>query len=232
MAMSALAVITSALQSRSDAKRRFRNRRHAGRLLGERLLSLADDDPVVLGIHGGGLPVAAEVAAGLEAPLDVLVVRHIHVRERPTITIGAAAENGVAVLDEEHVVSLQVGADELDDAVARAQAEVREDVARYRGGRSMSELVDRTAVLVDEGLTTGAKARAAIRAARAFGADPVVLAIPVGRAEVIRELAKEADDVVCLRKPEVLWGVAFWYESYEPVPEPAVIAALAGARHL
>ena len=230
--MSALVAITSALQSRTESHRRFRNRRHAGRLLAERLLPLADDDPVVLGVQGGGLPVAVEVAAALDAPLEVIVVRHIHVRERPAITIGAAAEGGVAVLDEDQVRSLQIAPDELDEAVARAQEEVRRDVVRYRGDRASAPLVDRTTVLVDEGLTSGAKARAAIRAARTFGADPVVLATPVGRAEVARALTDEADEVVCLRNPKVLWAVGFWCESYDRVPEAAAIAALADARHV
>ncbi len=230
--MSVLATVTDALQPRRDAGRRFRNRRHAGRVLARRLRSLADDDPVVLGVRGGGLPVAAEVAAELDAPLDVIVVRHVRVHERPAVTIGAAAEGGVAVLDHELVHSMQIGREELDEAVARAQAEVADDVARYRSGRTPAQLVDCTVVLVDEGITSGATARAAIRAVRLLGADPVVLATPVGRAEVVRELKDEADEVVCLRSPTVLWGVGFWYESYDPVPEPAMIAALAGARHV
>jgi putative phosphoribosyl transferase len=230
--MSVLATVTDGLQPRRDSGRRFRNRRHAGRVLARRLRWLEDDDPMVLGVQGGGLPVAAEVAAELGAPLDVMVVRHIRVHERPAVTIGAAAEESVAVLDDELVHSMQIGPEELEQAVARAQAQVIEDVARYRGNRTLAQLVDCTVVLVDDGITSGAKARAAIRAARRLGADPIVLATPVGRAEVMKDLGDEADAVVCLRRPAVLWSVGFWYESYDPVPEQAVIAALAGARHV
>ncbi len=228
--MSALASVSYSLQNWNHSQRRFRNRRHAGRELAERLLALADDDPVVLGIRVTGFPVAVEVAQALEAPLDMIVACKIRVRDQPPVTIGAAAEAGVAVLDEEHVRTLRVGADELDEALVRAHAEVRRDVALYRGGRPLVAMADRTAVLIDDGLTSGSTARAAVRAARALGADRVVLATPVARAEVARALAAEADQIVCLRRPKVLWGVGFWYDNYDPVPEAAVVEALSAQR--
>lgn len=228
--MSALESVTDSPKARRGQRRRFRNRRHAGRLLGQRLLELGDEDPVVLAIRGGGLPVAAEVAEALHAPLDVIVARKIRVHQHPAVVIGAAAETGIAVFDEEYMHSLQVQPDELDEALARVQAEIRRDVARYRVGRELDALVDRTAILVDDGVTSGMTARVALRVARALGADPIVLAAPVARAEVARALADEADEVVCLRTPTVLWAVGFWYENYDPVPEAAMIEALAGAR--
>jgi putative phosphoribosyl transferase len=209
--------------------RTFRDRRSAGRELGERLSARADEDPVVIGLARGGVPVAHEVAVALGAPLDVLVVRKIGAPANPEYGIGAVAEGGVRVLNEDAIRLLMMSPEELEASVARAQEEVDERVRRYRDGRLRLALKGRTVILVDDGLATGGTARAALRALRTRDPRRLVLAVPVGAPETVAALSEEADEVVCLRQPTHLRAVGAWYEHFEPTPDSEVVEALAGA---
>ena len=161
-------------------QRAFRDRREAGRALAEVVRSRELDAPVVFGLPRGGVPVAFEVATALDAPLDVIVARKIGAPSNPELAIGAIAEGGVQVLDHALIRRLFVSHEELEHAIARATAELLERVARYRRGAPPVSLEGRTAVVVDDGLATGATACAALRAIRACGPRRVVLAVPVG----------------------------------------------------
>ena len=141
----------------------FQDRRQAGRALAEAIGPLALENPVVLGLPRGGVPVAFEVAEALDAPLDVLVARKIGAPGNPELAIGAIAEGGVRVLDHELIGRLLVSHEELEHAIAQATGELHERAGRYRGRRSAVSLAGRTVVIVDDGLATGATARAAIR---------------------------------------------------------------------
>ncbi len=208
--------------------RRYTDRRAAGRELAERLSSLATENPVVLGLARGGLPVAFEVARALRAPLDVLVVRKIGAPGNPELGIGAIAEGGVRVLNQELVRELLVGAEELEAAIARARAEVEARVERYRGGRPPLEVKGRTAIVVDDGLATGGTARAALRAVRAREPRRLILAVPVGAPDAVRSLREEADEIVCLLEPEVMWAVGLWYEHFEQTADAEIAKLLVG----
>lgn len=215
----------SALQTGAG---RFTDRHAAGRELAERLISLAMADPVVLGLARGGVPVAYEVAQALRAPLDVLVVRKIGAPGNPEYGLGAIAEGGARVLDRDAVRRLLVSVEELEASIARAVAEVDARVRRYRRTRPPLEVAGRTAIVVDDGLATGGTARAALRAIRARGPRKLVLAVPVGAAETVESLREEADEVICLRQPEPMWAVGFWYEHFEPTSDAEIAALLDG----
>ncbi len=208
---------------------RFADRHAAGRELAKRLSSLAIEDPIVLGLARGGVPVAYEVAQALAAPLDVLVVRKIGAPGNPEYGIGAIAEGDVRVLNEDAVRGLLVSVEELEAAVARERAEVDARVQRYRGGRPPIEVKGRTAIVVDDGLATGGTARAALRAVRARDPRRLVLAVPVGAPETVESLREEADEVICLLVPELMWAVGLWYEHFEPTSDAEIAALLAGS---
>jgi len=208
--------------------RRFADRHAAGRELGQRLQGGGAQNAVVLGLARGGVPVAYEVAQALGAPLDVLVVRKIGAPGNPEYGIGAIAEGDVAVFNQEAVRDLLVGVQELEVAVSRARAEVDARVRRYRGGRPPMDVAGRRAIVVDDGLATGGTARAALRAVRARDPRELLLAVPVGAPDTVASLRHEADDVICLLEPELLWAVGLWYEHFEPTSDAEIAQLLAG----
>ena len=207
---------------------RFADRHAAGRELAGHLHRFASQDPVVLGLARGGVPIAYEVARALDAPLDVLVVRKIGAPGNPEYGIGAIAEGNVRVLSPEAVRHLLISAEELEAAVAREQAELDARVRRYRRGRPAVEVKGRTAIVVDDGLATGGTARAALRAVRARGPRKLVLAVPVGAPETVESLREEADEVICLLQPELMWAVGLWYEHFEPTSDAEIAKLLDG----
>jgi putative phosphoribosyl transferase len=209
-----------------DGSRRFADRRDAGRRLARLLGGLRELDPIVLGIPRGGVPVAAEVARALQAPLDVIVVRKIGAPMNPEYGIGALAEGGVQVVSARAVRALGIEPQELQSMVSRAEGELAQRLVRYRGERVPLPAEGRTAILVDDGLATGHTAQAAARSLRGRGATQVVLAVPVAAPRSVRELRADVDDVVCVEMPRDLWAIGFWYEDFSPTSDEEVAAAL------
>ncbi len=206
---------------------RFQDRRDAGRRLAALLEPFRDELPVVVGIPRGGVPVAAEVARALGAPLDEAVVRKIGAPQNPEFAIGALAEGGVHVLSERTVRALGLSEPQLGALIARGEAELAERRLRYRGAREPAPLGGRTAILVDDGLATGHSALAAVRSLRERGASRVILAVPVAAPESAEELRRHADEVVCVEEPAELWAVGYWYEDFRPTTDEEVAALLA-----
>ncbi|RDI74448.1 Phosphoribosyl transferase domain-containing protein [Gaiella occulta] len=212
-----------------DPKTRFRDRREAGRLLAERLTDLRDEQPLVLGLVRGGVPVAFEVASALEAPLDVLVVRKLGAPRQPEYAIGAIAEDGTCVVDWDAAAPLGLGAAQVNRLIARESIEVRRRVARYREGRTPLDVTGRTVVVVDDGVATGLTDLVAVRAAHRAGARKIVVAVPVCAAPSMARLRREAADVVCVIAPRVLGGVGRWYDDFSQVDDDEVVALLAAS---
>ncbi len=205
---------------------RFRDRRDAGRRLAEQLLPLAAEHPVVVGLPRGGVPVADEVATALRAPLEILAVRKLGAPHNPEYGIGAIAEGGTRVFDSEALAILGIDGGVLESIVSRETAELRRRVAAYRGNRPSMELKGRTVIVVDDGVATGVTDTAALRAIRRRGPRRLVLAVPVCAPDSAARLREEADEVVCLIEPPLLYGVGQWYRDFSQVSDDEVISAL------
>ena len=205
---------------------RFRNRSDAGRRLAERLVTFRGEDVVVLGLPRGGVPVAAEVARSLAAPLDVLVVRKVGVPFQPELAMGAVGEGGVLVVNERVVALSGTTATELAAAEERERAALDEEVRRFRGDRPHIPLTGRTTVLVDDGIATGSTARAGCAVARALGATRIVLAAPVCAQDSARQLAADADEVICLALPRNFAAVGQFYADFRATPDADVLELL------
>lgn len=206
---------------------RFADRRDAGRQLAERLLPLAGEDPVVVGLPRGGVPVAAEVAAALDAPLEILAVRKLGAPHNPEYGIGAIAEDGTRVFDPEALAVLGISGGALESIVVRETAELRRRVVAYRGDRQPLALRDRTVIVVDDGVATGVTDTAGLRAARRHRPRRLILAVPVCAPDSAVRLREEADEVVCLLSPDLLYGVGQWYRDFSQVSDEEVVTALA-----
>lgn len=209
---------------------RFAGRPDAGRQLAARLLSLAGEHPLVLGLPRGGVPVAEEVATVLGAPLEIFAVRKLGAPHNPEYGIGAIAEGGTKVLDQEALALLGIDNGTLRGIVERESAELERRVQAYRGGRPRPSLRDRTVIVVDDGVATGVTDTAALRAARRDRPRRLVLAVPVCAPDSLARLREEADEVVCLVAPPQLRGVGEWYADFGQVSDAEVVAALERAR--
>ncbi|MFE0812473.1 phosphoribosyltransferase [Streptomyces sp. NPDC058794] len=213
---------------------RFHNRREAGRLLGLRLMERASEReflrPVVLALPRGGVPVAAEVAQALGAPLDVLVARKIGLPGRPETGIGAIVGDDPPLFDQRALEMLGLTEERLAPDVARERDELRRRTLLYRGDRSAPDVRDRTVIVVDDGLATGATARAALRHLRPLRPGRLILAVPVGAPETAAEMRSEADDVVCLQQPPDFRAVGLWYDDFDQVDDDEVVEVLDARR--
>lgn len=201
---------------------RFRDRRYAGRRLADALAGRRLNAPVVLALPRGGVPVAAEIADRLDAPLDVLIVRKLGCPGRRELGVGAIAEGGVQLRNEQLIQQLGITSSELEPIVATERDEVERRARRYRGDRPATDIEGRTVVVVDDGLATGFTARAAIDVLRLRHAARIVLAVPVAPADTVEELGEVADEVVCLRTPWPFMAIGQWYDDFTQVRDGEV----------
>src|SRR5215469_8933817 len=194
---------------------RFLDRRDAGRQLANRLSAYAGrSDVLVLALPRGGVPVAYEVARALHVPLDVLLVRKLGVPGHEELAMGAVASGGVRVLDPEVIRVAHVTAQELEAVTETELRELGRRTAEYRGDRPFPAIRDRTVILVDDGLATGATMRAAIMALRQQHPARIVVAAPVAPPQTCEEFRAIADDVVCAVTPDPFYAVGLWYEDF------------------
>ena len=205
----------------------FADRRDAGRRLAAVLSGHARADTVVLGLPRGGLPVAVEIARALHAPLDALLVRKLGVPRQPELAMGAIGEDGGRVLNEKVIALTGVTPAEIETVERKERAELERRLERYRGGRPAVRVKDRTVIVVDDGMATGATARAALRCLRDWGPRRVVLALPVAPADVDETIGDLADEVVVLRREPYMGSVGAWYRDFRPTSDDEVVEILA-----
>jgi len=218
----------------------FANRREAGQALAAALWQYAGRQEVaVLALPRGGVPVAFEVAAALDAPLDIFVVRKLGMPGHPEFAMGAIASGGVRVLNEPIVHHYGVPQRAIDAIAAQEQVELERREREYRQGRPLIDIANHVTILIDDGLATGSTMRAAVEAIRQLDPARLVVAAPVAAAETCEELRHLADEVVCARTPEPFAAVGLWYRDFAETTDEEVRELLhlhearrhVGARH-
>lgn len=206
---------------------RFTDRSDAGRQLAVLLEPFADTDPVVLGLPRGGVPVAAEVASHLKAPLDVLLVRKLGVPHQPELAMGAIGEGGARVLNHRVIEHCEITAEEWSRVEEAEWHELERRAELLRRERRRVPLAGQTVIIVDDGIATGSTARAACQVVRAQDAERVVLAVPVGPQGWADEFADDADETVSIATPPDFVAVGRWYRDFEPTTDEDVANCLA-----
>ena len=209
----------------------FKDRIDAGKKLAQHLLAYKDKpEVVVLGLTRGGIVPAFYVAQSLNAPLDIVIPRKIGSPGNPELAVGALAEDGTVVLNDQLVRSLGLHVRDLAHSIEAEKNEAKRRIQLYRAGRKPLDLTGKTVILVDDGIATGATMRAALVSVRSRGAKFIVVAVPVAPAESLDEIRHEADELICLYMPEAFWGVSGYYQSFKQVQDKEVIDLLAAAQ--
>jgi len=206
----------------------FHDRSDAGRQLARVLAIYKHQRPVVLALPRGGVPVAAEIANALHAPLDLILVRKIGLPFQPELAMGAVVDGDAPLIVRNDDVIRLSGVDEstFKAVCERELAEIERRRQRYLGDRQRIDLTGRVAIVIDDGVATGATTRAALRAARMRQPSKLVLAVPVGPTQTIVELSKEADDIVCLEEYEQFGAIGIYYSDFAQTPDREVIDAI------
>jgi putative phosphoribosyl transferase len=206
----------------------FRDRSDAGRRLAKALSSYNDRHAVVLALPRGGVPVAAEVAAALDAPLDLILVRKIGVPTQPELAMGAVVDGTapIVVRNEEVIELSGTTADEFDAACTRELAEIERRRQLYIGERPRAEITGQVVIVIDDGIATGATTQAALQAIRNRNPKELVLAVPVAPPDTITKLRQEVDALICLETPEFFGAIGYYYRDFRQVSDQEVVAIL------
>ena len=208
-------------------KTRFRDRTHAGRALAAQLTAYANrPDTLVLGLPRGGVPVAYEVAQALNLPLDICLVRKLGVPGHKELAMGAIASDGVRVLNYDVLSWLAVSDKTLEHVAAHELHELQRRDRAYRGDRPRPKIRDRTVIVIDDGLATGATIKAALEVLRSQQPKKIVVAVPVAPRSACQELANQGYQIVCLATPEPFYAIGLWYENFAQTTDEQVRALL------
>ncbi|MBI2599902.1 phosphoribosyltransferase [Candidatus Daviesbacteria bacterium] len=197
----------------------FESRQEAGKKLATKLIKFREDNPFVLALPRGGVPIGFEVADVLHAPLDVIIVRKIGLSSNPEFGIGAIAEGGVKVLDQTSIEVLGIDETELEDTIKLEEEELSKRVKTYHGNDKLPNLTGKTAILVDDGMATGITAKAAIEAVRKLNPKKIILASPVCAIDTAESLKSKIDEVICLATPFEFMAVGSWYKNFEQLSD-------------
>lgn len=205
----------------------FYNRHDAGRKLSEKLLHFKDaDDVIVLGLPRGGVPVAYEIARAIHAPLDIFIVRKLGVPTQPELAMGAMASGNVLVLNKPLIKYLRISDEEVEHVARKEALELERREMLYRKDCSAPDLHDKTVILVDDGLATGASMQAAVNALKKLQPNKIVIAVPVSSEESCLALGKEVDEIICLNTPYEFQSVGAWYVDFTQTTDQEVCKLL------
>lgn len=205
----------------------FRDRTQAGQLLAKNLTKYANrPDVLVLALPRGGVPVAFEVAKSLHLPMDVFIVRKLGVPSHTELAMGAIASGGVCFLDEETIRAFDVSPEAIDLVMEHEKKELERRGKLYRKNLTETNFRDRTIILVDDGLATGATMRVAVMALKPHEPKSIVVAIPVAATESFSEFGAEVDEVVSVILPERLWAIGHWYDNFSQTTDQEVCSLL------
>lgn len=210
--------------------RAFKNRTEAGRQLAQKLVTYAHrSDILVLALPRGGVPVAFEVAKALSLPLDICLVRKLGTPGHPELAMGAIAQGGLIVLNEDIIQWRRISQGAIDRVVETEQQELERRSRRYRGDRPLPHLRHRTLILVDDGIATGSTLRAAISTLKQQQPASIIIAVPVAPPSICQELNSEVDRIICLNMPTHLCSVSLWYDDFSQTTDEEVCRLLAQA---
>ncbi len=210
----------------------YENRSDAGKRLARELAGYKSQEPLILALPRGGVPVAAEIAQALEAPLDLILVRKLGVPMEPELAMGAVIDGAEphVVRNEDIIALLAMPEAEFEQICARELAEIERRRKLYLADRPRAELRDRVVIVVDDGIATGATVRAALEAIRRKGPGKLVLAVPVAPTSTLQELEGEADEIVCLQRHEPFYAIGLYYTDFHQVTDKEVIGILSRVR--
>lgn len=201
----------------------FADRKEAGEKLAQKLSEYTSaDNVVVLGLPRGGVPVAYEVAKAIQSPMDIFLVRKLGVPGHEELAMGAIASGGVRVLNDSLIDQLAITDKMLASVAAQEQQELERRERVYRGDNPRVELTDKKAILVDDGIATGASMKAAIEALRAHKPEKIIVAVPVSPPDTYMEIKEQVDEFVCIDTPQPFYGVGMWYEDFSQTTDEEV----------
>lgn len=210
----------------------YADRTEAGRQLAQIIADKNYEDPIVLALPRGGVPIAFEVAQAIDAPMDLVLVRKIGTPGQPELALGAVVDGQTpqCVVNEDIKKRAHISDAELERAKQRQIEEIDRRRALYLGGRDRLSVAGKSAIVIDDGIATGATARVALRALRKAGPAKLVLAIPVAPVETLKSLGDEVDELVCLQTPDPFYAVGYFYRDFDPVSDQDVASLLADNR--
>ena len=209
----------------------FNDRTEAGEKLADRLAQMTLQDPVVLALPRGGVPVAAPVARRLGAPLDLLMVRKIAMPGAPELAAGAVVDGGAPVFNDAMLRAMRLSEADFAGEVAEKRAEIAARQARLRDGAARVPVAGRDAIVVDDGIATGATVRAALNALRTRDPARILLAVPVAPPDTLADLGALAEEVICLHAPDPFRAVSLHYRHFDQTDDETVAALLKAARN-
>ncbi len=204
----------------------FKDRYDAGRLLASELKRFKEEDLILLALPRGGVPVAYEAAKKLGAPLDIFIVRKIGVPGREELAMGAIAIGGVKILNDNVINILNLSEETIQDAIQKEKVELQRREKEYRGSRPFPIIENRTVVLIDDGLATGASMKAAVKALKKHNPSKIIVAVPTASEDTCNEFQSEVDEIICAYTPAVFRGVSEWYDDFSQTTDEEVMNLL------